>query len=314
MPIPSESKPSEGLRQDRFLCIATSRPQLQKSQKPTSEALDASPPRSNYRRPLPKDERPHPSTTEYRGTICGHLDYGCRSRAQWMANSQVDKLRCEISTGIMALDQYRQLRILSSIFLAVEQHGVLPRSLGYPEFHFEYEGTITGASLGPVNRHSHSPQSNLRFVVLDPNPNVSVALAEWSDGDSLLEDKISEIAGSILAATRAAAQARREQTKSSLAAALVGVLEEMRELEEAGADRLADRRDPWTLQEMADRHRAAAAARRLSKTIAEGSVVVADLPDVANVTSNRSKRWVRIPSGIRMLLAFSSLRKFARRS
>jgi hypothetical protein len=184
--------------------------------------------------------------------------------------------------GFNHLD-YRKHRILSRIFFAVEKHGVLPGSFGYPEFHFEYQGTIVGASPGPMERNSRGFDAKLKFVVLDPNPSVSVAYAEWSDGDSRLENTIPEITSSILAATRAAARARREQLKPLLEAALLRILDGIKQLEEPAADGFGARCDPRTFQtllDLAERHCTAALVRRflraLSKEIADGSVVVAD--------------------------------------
>ena len=98
-----------------------------------------------------------------------------------------------------------------------------------------------------------------------------------------LEDRIPEIAGAILAATRAVARAHRERAKSLLEADLFRLLDRMKELKETGADGLAARRDPRTFQTLlviAEQHRTATLVRRflrsLSSTISEGAVVVAD--------------------------------------
>ena len=64
------------------------------------------------------------------------------------------------SLGINNLD-YRKQRILSSIFFAVEKDGVLAGSLGYPEFHFECQGTSTGALLVPLDGDRHNPHAKL---------------------------------------------------------------------------------------------------------------------------------------------------------
>lgn len=173
---------------------------------------------------------------------------------------------------------YRQLRILSSIFFAVERHGVLPGSFGYPQFHFEYKGTMLEGRIGPIERYSRRPAAKLRFAVASGDPGSSAS--EWLDGDTLLEARVPEIADAIVAATRAFARARREQKKASLEAELFRLLDRMKALEEL--DGVAARSDPRTFQTllaMAEQHRMATLVRRflrsVSHTISDGALVVA---------------------------------------
>jgi hypothetical protein len=183
--------------------------------------------------------------------------------------------------GFNNLD-YRRHRILSSIFFAVEKHGVVPDSFGYPEFHFVYQGTIIFASLGPIDRYSHNANTRLRFVICDPNVDEPAVHSEWSDDHILIEDRIPEIAAGIVAVARAVARAIREKLKSALDAKLLCVLDGLKRLEALAEDSFIARSDPRTFEalvEMAERHRKAVRVRHflraLSKTITDGSIEVA---------------------------------------
>jgi len=182
----------------------------------------------------------------------------------------------------MDKQDYRKHRILSSVFFAVEKHGVLPGSRGYLEFHFEHQGTSTGALLVPLDGDRHNPHAKLRFIILDSINTNSTIYAEWVDGELSLEDRVPEIVAGILAATRAVARAQREHLKSLLDKEHVLILDGLKRLEQLGGDSFAARCDPRTFQaliEMAERHRSASLARRflrsLSRSIADGSVIVA---------------------------------------
>ena len=177
---------------------------------------------------------------------------------------------------------YRQQRILSSIFFAVEKDGVVPGSFGYPEFHFVYQGTIIIASLGPIDRYSHNANTRLRFVIYDPNVDEPAVHAEWSDDHILIEDRIPEIAAGIVAVARAVARSYREELKSALDEKLLCVLDGLKRLEALAVDSFTARSDPRTfdaLLEMAEQHRKAVLLRHflraLSKTITDGTVEVA---------------------------------------
>lgn len=187
--------------------------------------------------------------------------------------------------GFNNLDR-RQHHILSTIFFEVEKHGVSVGSFGHPEFHFEYQGTITVASIAPINPKARRPDAKLRFVIEAPSPNPDgfVVHAEWLEADERLEQKVPEIVGTILAATRALARAYREKTRASLEAAIRHLLDKLKGLGESKSDGFAARCDPRTFEilvEMAERHRTATALRRflrlLSKKITDETVVVADL-------------------------------------
>jgi hypothetical protein len=177
---------------------------------------------------------------------------------------------------------YRQQRILSSIFFAVEKDGVVPGSFGYPEFHFVYQGMIIFASLGPIDRYSHNANTRLRFVIYDPKVDEPAVHSEWSDDHILLEDRIPEIAAGIVAVARAVARSYREELKSALDAELLRVLDGLKRLEALAVDSFTARSDPRTfdaLLEMAEQHRKAVLARHflrsLSKSITDGTVEVA---------------------------------------
>jgi hypothetical protein len=187
--------------------------------------------------------------------------------------------------GFNNLDR-RQHRILSSIFFEVEKHGVSVGSFGHPEFHFEYQGTITVASIAPVNPKTSRADAKLKFVIEEPSatPDGFVVYAEWLETGDRLEEKVPEIVCAILAATRALARTYREKATASLEAAIRHLLDKLKGLEEVNANGFAARSDPRTFEilvEMAERNRTATAVRRflrlLSEKIPDETVVVADL-------------------------------------
>ena len=179
---------------------------------------------------------------------------------------------------------YRQHRILSRIFFSVEEHGVVPGSLRFCEFHFEYQRTVTRTWIGPLDPNARKHTSNLRFVIVDPTVDDSIPYAEWCEDAGLrLEDRVPEIVQAVVCAARAVAHIHRERARSSLEEELLAVLDRLRELDAPVADGFAARCDPRSIQtlvDMAEQHREAIQVRRflcrLSKTIADGSVVVAD--------------------------------------
>ncbi|SFV26190.1 hypothetical protein SAMN04488557_0367 [Hyphomicrobium facile] len=75
------------------------------------------------------------------------------------------------------IDEFQALAKFDAIFFAVEKHSVVPDSLGYPEFHFTYQGTIIEASLEPVDRVAGRSAAK-----------ASTAYADWTDGGMRLED------------------------------------------------------------------------------------------------------------------------------
>ncbi|WP_144061253.1 hypothetical protein [Hyphomicrobium denitrificans] len=183
--------------------------------------------------------------------------------------------------GFNNLD-FRQHRLLSRIFFAVEKDGVVPGSFGYPEFHFVYQGMIFFASLGPIDRYSRNAKTKLRFVIYDPNVDEPAVHSEWLDDPILLEDRIPEIAAGIVAVARAVARAIREKFKSALDAKLLRVLDGLKRLEALADDSSTARSDPRTFEalvEMAERHWKAVLVRHflraLSKTITDGTVEIA---------------------------------------
>jgi len=183
--------------------------------------------------------------------------------------------------GFNNLD-FRQHRLLSRIFFAVEKDGVMPDSFGYPEFHFVYQGMIIFASLGPIDRYSHNAKTRLRFVIYDPNMDEPAVHSEWSDDHILLENSIPEISAGIVVTARAVFRAYREKLKSALDAELLRVLDGLKRLETLAVDSFAARSDPRTFEalvEMAERHWKAVLVRHflraLSKTITDGTVEVA---------------------------------------
>jgi hypothetical protein len=178
---------------------------------------------------------------------------------------------------------WRRFRLLSSVFFAVEKHSVLPGSVGYPEFHFVHRGILIGASLEPIGPRTHGGAAALRFAIVDLSSSKTPASAEWLDGDTPLEDRISDIADGIFVAARAASIDRLEREKSSLTEELFRLLDRMKKLEEPEAANLAHRFDPRTfgiLISLAEQHQTAAIVRRflrsLGKTIADGSTIIAD--------------------------------------
>jgi len=168
--------------------------------------------------------------------------------------------------------EYRKFRILSGVFFALEKYGILPGSFGYPEFHFEYKGAITIASLRPIDPYTHSRNAALCFIIFDQKWDRLTPLQELSDCEGRLEDRVCQIVDAVCIAVRAAAADRIEREKSLLTEELFLLLDKIKKLDDSEADSIASRVDPRMLSAliaMAEKHHTAKITRRFLRSLAE---------------------------------------------
>ncbi len=198
----------------------------------------------------------------------------------WLRHQAKARSTGRYSPGFNHLD-YRQHRILSRIFFAVERHGVVPGSTGFPNFHFVYEGMVTRCALGPIEPNARRADAKLKFIILDFPRSDTDAAREWSDDIAPLDEQTAEIVDAVVAAARANGSALRRHARSLLGNELSRVTDRLKALEEPSRAKLPTKLDARAVElliETAERHRSALLVRqflrRLARKATDRSIVI----------------------------------------